>query len=58
MSEQSREQPEIDEPDGYGSLSMEDDPDGTENPADLAGSATPDDADVGYQPSASEADQV
>jgi hypothetical protein len=40
---------------GYGSLSVEDDPGGTVDPADLAGTAKPDDEPVGYQPSASEA---
>jgi hypothetical protein len=39
----------------YGSLSVEDDPGGTVNPADLAGTAKEDDEPVGYQPSASEA---
>jgi hypothetical protein len=66
MSEQSRAQSESDEAsheeslveqENYGGLSVEDDPDGTEDPADLAGSTTPDDAKVGYQPSASEADE-
>jgi hypothetical protein len=40
---------------GYGSLSVEDDPGGTVDPAGLAGTAKPDDEPVGYQPSASEA---
>lgn len=67
MSEQSPEQRETDqtahdEPAGaqdkHGSLSVEDDPDGTTDPASLAGSATPNDATVGYQPSSSEADKL
>jgi hypothetical protein len=66
MSEQSRENREsaeapnvtsdIDQ-ENYGSLSVEDDPAGTVNPADLAGTAQPDDAEVTYRPSASKADQ-
>ncbi|MEU4626184.1 hypothetical protein AB0G04_40175 [Actinoplanes sp. NPDC023801] len=39
---------------GYGSLTVEDDPDGTTDPTDLAGSANADDAQVG--PAATEAD--
>jgi hypothetical protein len=39
-----------------GSLTVEDDPDGTTDPADLAGTTTSDDADVGQRPSVSEAD--
>ncbi|MEV4277920.1 hypothetical protein [Actinoplanes xinjiangensis] len=39
-----------------GSLTVEDDPGGTTDPADLAGSATTDDAKVG--PSANEADDL
>jgi hypothetical protein len=67
MSEQSPEQSRTDgdapeesvtEQQKYGSLSIEDDPDGTEDPAELAGSADPDDAVVSYQPSASEADDL
>jgi hypothetical protein len=48
----------VGEPESHGSLSVEDDPDGTRSPADLAGSASSDDATVGYQPSASEADKI
>jgi hypothetical protein len=44
------------DPDDYGSLTVEDEPVGTVDPADLAGTARPDDADVGYQPEWSEAD--
>ena len=40
----------------YGSLSVEDDPAGTGDPADLAGTANSDDADVASEPSVSEAD--
>ena len=40
----------------YGSLTVEDEP-GTVNPADLAGSASDKDADVGYEPEFSEADE-
>lgn len=58
MSEQSRDETETDESsakhEDYGSLTVEDDPDGTVDAADLAGSASPDDADVG--PAANEAD--
>ena len=66
MSEQSREDRESAEApnvgsaieqEDFGSLSVEDDPAGTEDPADLAGTAKPDDADVGYRPSVSEADE-
>jgi hypothetical protein len=42
----------------YGSLTVEDDPDGTTDPADLAGTATSDDTDVGARPSVSEADDA
>ena len=63
MSEQPREDREPtenvdDEPavDSYGSLSVEDDPEGTQDPADLAGTANPDDAE-GVGPSVSEADE-
>ena len=67
VSEQSQEQVEPDEsshgevagePESHGTLSVEDDPDGTKSPADLAGSASADDATVGYQPSANEADKI
>lgn len=63
VSEQSREQKETDEtsrqespakPKSSGSLTVEDDADGTVNAADLAGSATADDAQLG--PAANEAD--
>jgi hypothetical protein len=40
-----------------GTLSVEDDPDGTTDPADLAGTAGPDDADRADTPSTSEADE-
>jgi hypothetical protein len=43
--------------DEYGGLSLEDDPGGTVNPADLAGTASGDDAEVGYDPEFSEADE-
>ncbi|MEU4563670.1 hypothetical protein AB0F72_35290 [Actinoplanes sp. NPDC023936] len=63
MSERSHEQMRDAEPSqqkppaehaDYGSLTVEDDPDGTTDPTDLAGSATADDARVG--PAATEAD--
>ena len=38
--------PSVSDPDEYGGLSVEDDPEGTVDPAELAGSATPDDEDV------------
>jgi hypothetical protein len=62
MSDQPPEQSENDEqsaPTGageYGSLSVEDNPDGTVNPADLAGTADESDDDVVYQPEHSEKD--
>jgi hypothetical protein len=34
----------------YGTLSVEDDAGGTIDPADLAGTGKPEDAQVGYQP--------
>ena len=40
----------------YGSLTVEDEP-GTVNPADLAGTASAEDAEVGYEPEFSEADE-
>jgi hypothetical protein len=40
----------------YGSLSVEDNPEGTVNPADLAGTADESDAEVVYQPEHSEED--
>lgn len=46
-----------DDPD-YGSLTIEDDPGGTTDPADLAGTATADDADATQEPSVSAADDV
>jgi hypothetical protein len=67
MSEQPREHQESagasDDGSGveqgnYGSLSVEDDAAGTEDPADLAGTANPDDADVASEPSVSEADET
>jgi|tagenome__1003787_1003787.scaffolds.fasta_scaffold16616616_1 hypothetical protein len=51
----SDQQRDPDDPE-YGSLTIEDDPAGTTDPADLAGTATSDDADVGHRPSVSEAD--
>jgi len=42
----------------YGSLSVEDDPEGTVNPADLAGTASGSDAEVGYEPEFSWRNQV
>jgi hypothetical protein len=62
MSEQTPEQIENDEQstpmsvEEYGSLSVEDNPDGTVDPADLAGTADESDADVVYQPEHSEKD--
>ena len=43
------------DPQKYGSLTIEDEP-GTVDPADLAGTASDHDADVGYEPEFSEAD--
>lgn len=40
----------------YGSLSVEDDPDGTVNPADLAGTASTSEAETGDEPEFSKAD--
>ena len=54
-AESSQPGPSTDQAD-HGSLTVEDDPDGTTNPADLAGSATADDAPVG--PAATEADSL
>ena len=45
------------DPEDYGSLTVEDEP-GTVNPADLAGSASDDDAGIGYEPEFSEADEA
>jgi len=45
-----------DEPE-YGSLTVEDDPGGTTDPADLAHSAS-DNAEAGHHPSVSEADDM
>ncbi|HEY6811190.1 MAG TPA: hypothetical protein VI074_00735 [Propionibacteriaceae bacterium] len=62
MSDQTPEQTENDEQstpmsaDEYGSLSVEDNPDGTVDPADLAGTADESDAEVVYQPEHSEKD--
>ncbi|MBA3527837.1 MAG: hypothetical protein H0T91_00690 [Propionibacteriaceae bacterium] len=42
--------------DEYGGLTVEDDPGGTVDPAELAGTAKPSDAEVGYEPEFSEAD--
>ena len=70
MSDQTPERSENDEPqrsendeqstplgtEEYGSLSIEDNPEGTVHPADLAGTADESDADVVYQPEHSEED--
>ena len=62
MSEQTPEQTENDEQstsmdaEEYGTLSVEDNPEGTVNPADLAGTADESDAEVVYQPEYSEED--
>jgi hypothetical protein len=62
MSDQTPEQTENEETgtptsaEEYGSLTVEDNPDGTVNPADLAGTADESDDDVTYQPEYSEKD--
>lgn len=57
MSEQPHDTESADgSPEDQGTLSVEDDPDGTTDPADLAGTAGPDDAERSYTPSTSEAD--
>jgi hypothetical protein len=62
MSDQPREQTENDEQttptdaEEYGSLSVEDNPEGTVDPADLAGTANESDDEVVYQPKYSEKD--
>ena len=62
MSDQTPEPTENDEqsiPTGageYGSLTVEDNPDGTVDPADLAGTADKSDDDVVYQPEHPEKD--
>jgi hypothetical protein len=62
MSDQTPEQTQNDEQSSqlgaeeYGSLSIEDNPDGTVDPADLAGTADESDAEVVYQPEHSEQD--
>jgi len=62
MSEQTPEQTEDDEQstppsaEEYGSLTVEDNPKGTVNPADLAGTASESDDEVVYQPEHSEKD--
>ncbi|MFZ1118563.1 MAG: hypothetical protein WAN44_22345 [Propionibacteriaceae bacterium] len=62
MSDQTPEQPEDDQqstprgPDEYGSLTVEDNPEGTVDPADLASTAKESDDDVVYQPKHSEKD--
>jgi hypothetical protein len=62
MSDQTREETESDEQstptgaDEYGSLTVEDNPDGTVDPGDLAGTADDSDADVVYKPEYSEGD--
>jgi hypothetical protein len=40
----------------YGSLSVEDNPEGTVDPAELAGTGRGDDATVGYEPESTQAD--
>jgi hypothetical protein len=62
MSDQSPEQSENDQQstatdsEEYGSLSIEDNPEGTVDPADLAGTANESDDEVVYQPKYSEKD--
>jgi hypothetical protein len=62
MSDQTPEQTENDEQstptsaDEYGSLTVEDNPDGTVDPADLAGTAEESDDEVFDQPEYSEQD--
>jgi hypothetical protein len=62
MSDQTPEQSENDEQSAstdseeYGSLTVEDNPEGTVDPADLAGSADQSDDEVVYQPKFSEKD--
>jgi len=62
MSDQSPEQSEndqqstSDDAEKYGSLSIEDNPEGTVDPADLAGTANESDDEVVYQPKYSEKD--
>ena len=62
MSDQTPEESENDEQstptgaDDYGSLTVEDNPDGTVDPADLADTADESDAEVVYQPEYSEDD--
>ena len=45
-----------DDPENYGGLSIEDDPGGTVDPADVAGTASRDDDTVSYAPEHSEAE--
>ena len=62
MSDQTPEQTDDDQQstprgaDEYGSLTVEDNPEGTVDPADLAGTANESDDDVAYQPKHSEKD--
>jgi hypothetical protein len=62
MSDQTPEQSENDEQSAstdseeYGSLTVEDNPEGTVDPADLAGTADQSDDEVVYQPKFSEKD--
>jgi hypothetical protein len=58
MSDQSPESRQPADREDLGSLSVEDDPAGTEDPAELAGTAKPDDARPASQPSVSEADRA
>ena len=58
MSEQPMEHQEPAEASDFGSLSVEDDEAGTQDPADLAGTANSDDAEVASEPSVSEADET
>jgi hypothetical protein len=43
------------DPDEYGELTAQDDPQGTVDPANLAGTAGPQDAAVAYEPESTEA---
>ena len=62
MSDETPEQTEDDQQstprgaDEYGSLTVEDNPEGTVDPADLAGTANESDDEVVYQPKHSEKD--
>ncbi len=59
MSEQARDQQQSTaDVTEYGSLGIEDDPSGTVDPADLAGTADDTDQQVGYEPAVTEADDT